>query len=143
MHLVIDGYGGDVDKMCDQDLIRGFLDQFPAKLSMTPITEPKVLEYVGDKPDDVGVSAFVIIAESHISIHTFPKREYVNVDIFSCKAFDDLQALEEVRLLFNFTEVKTWLLNRGLEWADANQGLNVVDLQRSTLNNGGLSSPRV
>ena len=43
MHLVIDGYGGDVDKMWDQDLIRSFLDQFPAKLSMTPITEPKVL----------------------------------------------------------------------------------------------------
>ena len=89
MHLVIDGYGGDVDKMWDQDLIRSFLDQFPAKLSMTPITEPKVLEYIGDKPDDVGVSGFVIIAESHISIHTFPKREYVNVDIFSCKGFQD------------------------------------------------------
>ena len=38
MHLVIDGYGGDVDKMWDQDLVRGFLDQFPAKLSMTPKT---------------------------------------------------------------------------------------------------------
>ena len=143
MHLVIDGYGGDVDKMWDQDLVRGFLDQFPAKLSMTPITEPKVLEYVGDKPDDVGVSGFVIIAESHISIHTFPKREYVNVDIFSCKAFDNLHALEEVKLLFNFTDVKTWLLDRGLEWADASQGLNEVDLQRNTLNSGGLSSPRV
>ena len=143
MHLVIDGYGGDVDKMWDQDLVRGFLDQFPAKLSMTPITEPKVVEYVGDKPDDVGVSGLVIIAESHISIHTFPKREYVNVDIFSCKTFDNLHALEEVKLLFNFTEVKTWLLDRGLEWADASQGLNEVDLQRNTLNSGGLSSPRV
>ena len=115
MHLVIDGYGGDVDKMWDQDLIRSFLDQFPAKLSMTPITEPKVLEYVGDKPDDVGVSGFVIIAESHISIHTFPKREYVNVDIFSCKGFDDLHALEEVKILFGFADVKTWVLDRGLE----------------------------
>ena len=143
MHLVIDGYGGDVDKMWDQDLIRGFLDQFPAKLFMTPITEPKVLDYVGDKPDDVGVSGFVIIAESHISIHTFPKREYVNVDIFSCKGFDDLQALEEVKLLFGFADVKTWLLDRGLEWIDAKQGLNEVDLQRNTLSSEGISTPRV
>ena len=143
MHLVIDGYGGDVDKMWDQDLIRSFLDQFPAKLSMTPITEPKVLEYIGDKPDDVGVSGFVIIAESHISIHTFPKREYVNVDIFSCKGFDDLHALEEVKLLFGFADVKTWLLARGLEWIDAKQGLNEVDLQRNTLGSGGISIPRV
>ena len=143
MHLVIDGYGGDVDKMWDQDLIRGFLDQFPAKFSMTTITEPKVLDYVGDKPDDVGVSGFVIIAESHISIHTFPKREYVNVDIFSCKGFDDLQALEEVKLLFGFADVKTWLLDRGLEWIDAKQGLNEVDLQRNTLSSEGISTPRV
>ena len=143
MHLVIDGYGGNVDKMWDQDLIRGFLDQFPAKLSMTPITEQKVLEYVGEKPDDVGVSGFVIIAESHISIHTFPIREYVNVDIFSCKGFDDLQALEEVKLLFGFADVKTWLLDRGLEWIDAKQGLNEVDLQRNTLGSGGISIPRV
>ena len=143
MHLVIDGYGGDVDKMWDQDLIRSFLDQFPAKLAMTPITEPKVLEYIGDKPDDVGVSGFVIIAESHISIHTFPKREYVNVDIFSCKGFDDLYALEEVKLLFGFDDVKTWLLDRGLEWIDAKQGLNEVDLQRNTLGSGGISIPRV
>ena len=143
MHLVIDGYGGNVDKMWDQDLIRGFLDQFPAKLSMTPKTEPKVLEYIGDKPDDVGVSGFVIIAESHISIHTFPKREYVNVDIFSCKGFDDLHALEEVKLLFGFADVKTWLLDRGLEWIDAKQGLNEVDLQRNTLSSEGISTPRV
>jgi len=143
MHLVIDGYGGDVDKMWDQDLIRGFLDQYPAKLDIPPMTEPKVLDYVGDKPDDVGVSGFVIIAESHISIHTFPKREYVNVDIFSCKGFDDIQALEEVKLLFGFADVKTWLLDRGLEWIDAKQGLNEVDLQRNTLSSEGISTPRV
>ena len=92
MHLVIDGYGGDVEKMWDQQLVRDFLDQFPSKLAMTPITEPQVLKYTGDNVEDAGVSGFVIIAESHISIHTFPYRQYVNIDIFSCKPFDDQRA---------------------------------------------------
>ena len=143
MHLVIDGYGGDVEKMWDQQLVRDFLDQFPSKLAMTPITEPQVLKYTGDNVEDAGVSGFVIIAESHISIHTFPYREYVNIDIFSCKSFDDQRALAEAKQLFDLTDVKTWILDRGLEWANARQGLAEVQLQRGTLGSGDLSSPRV
>ena len=143
MHLVIDGYGGDVEKMWDQQLVLDFLDQFPSKLAMTPITEPQVLKYLGDKLEDAGVSGFVIIAESHISIHTFPYRQYVNIDIFSCKSFDHERALAEVKQLFDLTDVKTWLLDRGLEWADARQGRAEVQLQRGSLGSGDLSSPRV
>ena len=143
MHLVIDGYGGDVEKMWDQQLVRDFLDQYPSKLGMTPITEPQVLKYLGDNLEDAGVSGFVIIAESHISIHTFPSRQYVNIDIFSCKSFDDQRALAEAKQLFDLTEVKTWLLDRGLEWADARQGRAEVQLQRGSLGSGDLSSPRV
>lgn len=143
MHLVIDGYGGDVEKMWDQQLVRDFLDQFPSKLGMTPITEPQVLKYTGDNVEDAGVSGFVIIAESHISIHTFPNRQYVNIDIFSCKSFDDQRALAEAKQLFDLTEVKTWLLDRGLEWANARQGRAEVQLQRGSLGSGDLSSPRV
>ncbi len=143
MHLVIDGYGGDVEKMWDQQLVLDFLDQFPSKLAMTPISEPQVLKYLGDKLEDAGVSGFVIIAESHISIHTFPYRQYVNIDIFSCKSFDHERALAEAKQLFDLTDVKTWLLDRGLEWANARQGLTEVRLQRGTLGSGDLSSPRV
>ncbi len=143
MHLVIDGYGGDVEKMWDQQLVRDFLDQFPSKLAMTPITEPQVLKYTGENVEDAGVSGFVIIAESHISIHTFPYRQYVNIDIFSCKSFDDQRALAEAKQLFQLTEVQTWLLDRGLEWANARQGRAEVQIQRGSLGTGDLSSPRV
>ena len=29
MHLVIDGYGGNIDKMWDEDLVRSFLYDYP------------------------------------------------------------------------------------------------------------------
>ena len=95
MHLAIDGYGGDTAKMWDAQLVRDFLFRCPDELGMTRITEPEVLEYNAPKPEDAGISGFVIIAESHISIHTFPRREYVNIDIFSCRPFDDQRALAE------------------------------------------------
>ena len=72
----------------------------PTTLGMTKITEPKVLTYVGSVPEDWGLSGFVIIAESHISVHTFPSRNYINVDIFSCKEFDSEKALEDVKRIF-------------------------------------------
>ena len=142
MHLIIDGYDGDVTKMWDQKLIRSFLIDYPESLGMTRITEPSVLEYNGPVAEDAGVSGFVIIAESHISIHTFPHRGYVNIDIFSCKSFDDELALEDVKNLFGITQAKSWVLDRGLEWLDDRQGLTETASQRSFLETGGPSLRR-
>lgn len=133
MHLIIDGFGGDPDMMWDTDRLRHFLYEYPANLGMTRITEPEVLEYHGHNPKDNGISGFVIIAESHISVHTFPDRDYVNIDLFSCKAFDHEQALTDARSLFDLQSVKTWLLDRGLEWLDAEQGAAETRRQRSAL----------
>ncbi len=143
MHLVIDGYGGDIDKMWDEGLVRDFLYQYPMSLNMTRITEPHVLRYEAPKSEDSGVSGFVIIAESHISIHTFPRKDYINIDIFSCRQFDHERALDDVKELFQLTEVKTWLLDRGLEWLDERQGLAEAQQQRAALEAGGPGLNRV
>lgn len=142
MHLVIDGYGGDTAKMWDAELVRQFLTDYPDSLGMTRITDPRVLDYQAPKPEDSGVSGFVIIAESHISIHTFPEKSYVNIDIFSCRAFDHEQALADATQLFDLKEVKHWLLDRGLEWLDERQGLAEAQQQRAVLESGGPGATR-
>ena len=35
--------------------------------------------------DQGGISGFVMIAESHISIHTFPEKGFVSIDVYTCK----------------------------------------------------------
>ena len=133
MHLVIDGYRGDSGRMWDAEKIRQFLYDLPDAMGMTRITEPSVLEYHAPKTEDSGVSGFVIIAESHISVHTFPRRDHVNVDIFSCRPFDSDAALSRVKELFGLEEVETWQLERGLEWLDSRQGKAETQQQRSEL----------
>ena len=76
---------------------------------------------------------FVIIAESHISVHTFPQKGYVNIDLFSCQAFDHERALADATELFDLQDVKTWLLDRGLEWLDERQGMVEAQRQRTAL----------
>ncbi len=119
MHLVVDGYGGSPDKLKDTDLIHRFLDEYPSAIGMTKIIPPQVYTYHGQTPEDWGVSGFVLIAESHISIHTFPDRGYVNIDIFSCKEFDSNASLDDVKAAFALSDVKVWTLERGLEYSTA------------------------
>src|SRR5215213_8545689 len=98
MHLTIDGFGGNAEKLGSETLVRSLLDRYPTAINMTKITSPMVMEYTGDKPEDWGVTGMVIIAESHISIHTFPAHNRFHMDVFSCKPFDyerTLQIIEE------------------------------------------------
>ena len=131
--MVIDGYGGNTTKMWDDALVRQFLTDYPDSLEMTRITEPSVLVYDAPKPEDSGVTGFVIIAESHISIHTFPRKNYINIDIFSCRPFDHDRALEDVKKLFELKDTQSWLLDRGLEWLDERQGQKESQSQRAAL----------
>ena len=116
MHVTIDGYGGDPQRLADEALVRELLDRYPEQIEMTKIAPPYVCRYVGPKPEDWGVSGFVIIAESHISIHTFPDRRFVWVDIFSCKEFDAEAAIAAIREDFGLERVEVRTLERGFEY---------------------------
>ncbi|MFC1725861.1 adenosylmethionine decarboxylase [candidate division KSB1 bacterium] len=87
-HLLLDLNKCNPDKLKDLDYIFNLLNDLPEKINMTKITQPYVFKYSGLVPEDKGITGFVVIAESHISIHTFQDKEYVFVDIFSCKDFD-------------------------------------------------------
>ena len=115
---MIDGYGADPDRLWDQAFLRDFLSEYPERLGMTRITKPKVLKYDAPLEEDSGITGFVVIAESHISVHTFPHRRYVNIDIFSCKSFDSEKAMADVQDLFGLQRVKSWLVDRGLDHYD-------------------------
>ena len=125
MHLIIDGFGANRKMLESEDIIHDLLDRYPAQIGMTKVAPPQVFKYIGSKPEDWGISGFVLIAESHISIHTFPERRYVNIDIFSCKDFDSEYAIQELKTIFEFEEIQNYLLNRGLEYSK----VEVADLK--------------
>ena len=80
---------------------------------MTKIMPPYVFRYdTGKKPEDWGISGFVLIAESHISIHTFPDKNYLSLDIFSCKEYSIDTVKEIVSDYFSPDAIKTTYLTR-------------------------------
>jgi len=118
MHLIIDGYGGDPRRLADLELVRALLDRVPLEIGMVKIAPPYVCRYEGSKPGDWGISGFVLIAESHLSVHTFPERGLLWADIFSCKSFDADRLVEAVREAFSLREARVTLLGRGLDYSE-------------------------
>ncbi|NSW75729.1 MAG: S-adenosylmethionine decarboxylase [Candidatus Atribacteria bacterium] len=116
MHLVLDGYTQDLNAIGSLDRIRNFLDSFPVHMGMTKVTAPYVFQYQGGSPQEGGISGIVIIAESHISIHTFPAQGYVSVDIFSCKPFDVEEAIRNLTEYFHLTDFCHQVFDRGIEY---------------------------
>jgi S-adenosylmethionine decarboxylase len=137
--LTIDGFGGDRELLSSEALVRSLLDVYPGEINMTKISEPLVLRYTGEKPEDWGVTGFVIIAESHISVHTFPDHGYVWVDIFSCKEFEADGAVDRIVETFGLTHVTTDIHDRGLEFPHAiDKATPVAMIERRTVT-GALS----
>ena len=94
VHVTIDGYGGSRELLADRAQIETFLAELPERLCMHKIMEPAVLELGQLSPKDPGgVSGFVMIAESHISIHTFPLRGFISADVYTCQNSLDVERI--------------------------------------------------
>ncbi len=71
-------YGCDSELIDDRDYISGML------LEAAEILDLTVVNTTIHKFAPIGVSGVVVIAESHIAIHTWPEYGYVAIDFFTC-----------------------------------------------------------
>lgn len=131
---MLDGYECNRERLEDISLIYNFLSEYPAEIGMTKIMPPYVFRYDSKNPRDWGISGFVLIAESHISIHTFPEKNYLSLDIFSCKEFNAEQAISYVSNLFAVQKSEVKLQNRGLEFPkNVRRSAHIVQEERHRL----------
>lgn len=112
-HLMMDLRECNPDKLKDYDLVFSVLNELPEKIGMTKITQPYVFPYSGLVPEDKGITGTVIIAESHISIHTFQEKDHCFVDVFSCKDFDVEFAAEYLVNAFESRKYDKHVIQRG------------------------------
>ncbi len=61
-----------------------------------------------------GVSGMLVLAESHISIHTWPDRGFAAIDIFMCGKCDPMDSLPEIKKTFS-DNLKICSQKRGLQ----------------------------
>lgn len=131
-HLLLEAYGSPREKLVDIGMISDLLDEYPDKLDMHKIMPPYVFKYDGgDIKEDWGISGVVLIAESHIALHTFPEKGFFTLDIFSCKEFDIRKAVDVALDILEPVHFDETVLIRGREFPRSiGRAVKVVNQER-------------
>lgn len=109
-HLTLDCYGCRKEKLKDVNFIKSVLENLPEVLGLHKLSPPLINYYHKPTP---GVSGFIIISESHISIHTFVEEQFAAIDIFSCKEFDQQKAIDYLVKVFKPEKIEKKFMKRG------------------------------
>ena len=108
LFLNIDAYQGPQDL----DSLFQLFDRLPAEIGMTPIMRPYVIRDTTSDGQPV-LSAMTMIAESHVTLHVFPREERAYFDIFSCRFFDRSFVVPRLLAQFPGGSVQEALVARG------------------------------
>lgn len=122
LHLMLDGYDASKEMLQDEAALKVMLSEIPVKMGMHTICEPVVVA-VGPKnrKDPGGLSGFVLIAESHLSFHTFPSRGFVTIDVYTCQnQLDTDKLVKELTAAFDIKRSDVYVQKRGLTYPSNN-----------------------
>jgi S-adenosylmethionine decarboxylase len=114
-HVMIDGYDGSPSLLDDKKLVRDALDELTSLLKMYQLSKPVVYHAPDNHMKDPGGwSAFVVVAESHIALHTFPRRRFLSADVYTCKNGMDPDFIADYfRKKFKLEDVEVNFVKRG------------------------------
>lgn len=62
----------------------------------------KIETFVHSFGEGMGFTAFIMLAESHLAIHTWPEKGYVAMDVFMCNSGDPYAIVPFVESLFGY-----------------------------------------
>jgi S-adenosylmethionine decarboxylase len=120
-HLMLEIYNCPSSVLSDANTLYRILDELPARIHMTKMTLPYIVFTPGNNEKDPGGwSGFVIIQESHISLHTFARRRFVTIDVYSCKDFDTEAAIAYLKKEFRSDDIEYNIESRGNRYPEEN-----------------------
>ena len=113
VHLMLELYGCDRHILSDESLVKSVLEEYPARVEMEKVSPVHLYQIETSNPLDAGLSGFVVIAQSHISLHAWPEYGEVDIDICSCKEFSQEEAIAFAKQMFQTDDVEVHFVVRG------------------------------
>ncbi|MDR7867619.1 MAG: adenosylmethionine decarboxylase [Sporomusaceae bacterium] len=93
-HITVDMYGCSFERLDDLEFVKTAMHTAVREANMT------LLDFSYYKFEPQGLTALALLAESHMSIHTYPELGYAAVDVFTCG--DHSRPDKAVSILKNF-----------------------------------------
>lgn len=78
---LIDVYGCDAERLRDPAVLSGLFEELIVSLSLKVLGTPQWHRF----PEPGGVTGLVMLAESHLAIHTFPEHGFAAINVYCCR----------------------------------------------------------
>jgi len=107
-HLLAEMKGCEPTRLADLALVQSAMVQ-AAKVSGATVVTQSFHHFA-----PLGISGVVVVAESHLAIHTWPEHAFAALDYFTCgKGVDPLAAIEFMRQALGAQEISMQEIPRG------------------------------
>jgi len=109
-HLLLELFSCDEKVLDDLSAIEGFMKE------AARVSGATIVESVFHRFQPHGISGVVVVAESHLAIHTWPEHGYAAVDFFTCGAdIDYWRAHDYLKQAFAAEDSEVKEIERGGE----------------------------
>ena len=108
-HIIVEYYDCDSETLRQPKLVEQYMKQAAI------LTNATIVESFFHHFSPWGVSGAVIIAESHLTIHTWPEYGYAAVDLFTCGDLDPWKGFDYLEDVFGAKHSESMELTRGVE----------------------------
>lgn len=107
-HLLLDMFDARISKLTDESFIEKSLREAAAICGATVLNSQ--FHHFGENQ---GITGVVLLAESHISIHTWPENQFAAVDLFMCGTCDPQKAITPLKEAFEAHRISVSCHERG------------------------------
>ena len=77
---IVEAHGCDAAALASPAVVASLFDRMIGDLSLTPVAPPVWHQF----PDPGGITGVVLLAESHLAVHTFPEHGALCLNLFCC-----------------------------------------------------------
>ena len=125
LHIIADMYGVDPELLARVEKMKKIFEEAVKFAKLSKISS----DYYQFRPE--GASGIVLIAESHLSFHTWPEYGLATVDIYTCG--DPKQAnlaYEYIKEKLNPSRVDAVRMERGVEFENEETNIEVSERRK-------------
>ncbi len=105
---VVEAYGCDPVRLADPHAMRGLFDAIVRELALNPVGDALWHRF----PEPGGITGMLLLAESHLAVHTFPEHASLCINLFCCTPRERWEWERRLAALVGATSVSVRMLAR-------------------------------
>ena len=105
---IVEAFGCDAERLTDHASLAALLDRMVNELGLRPIGAGQWHVF----PPPGGITGMLLLAESHLTVHTFPEHRSLCLNLFCCRPRPEWPYEARLRELFGAGEVVVRAVDR-------------------------------